>query len=70
MNLEKAIYERKELNEDYHVLFYKIMKLKLQDLNVTIHHIEKETLEEITKLTEISIDRCLRQEEEKIKKRR
>jgi hypothetical protein len=64
-----AIFQMKDLNEDYHLII-------LQDNEIhtgtrfecyNSPH-EPEKLEEITKLTEISIERCLRQEEQKNKK--
>ena len=60
----KAIYEMKELNEDYHILVLQdneVESIKFECYN-SPH--EPEKLEEITKLTELSIQRCLRNEEE------
>jgi len=65
-----AIFQMKDLNEDYHLII-------LQDNEIhtgtrfecyNSPH-EPEKLEEITKLTEISIERCLRQEEEQKNKK-
>jgi len=61
----KALYERKDLNEDYHLIVLQDNEIhsgtKFECYN-SPH--EPEKLEEITKLTEISIERCLRQEQE------
>ena len=65
-----AIHQMKELNEDYHLIILQDNEVhsgtKFECYN-SPH--EPEKLEEITKLTEMSINRCLRQEEEKLKKR-
>ena len=64
-----AIHQMKELNEDYHLIILQDNEVhsgtKFECYN-SPH--EPEKLEEITKLTEMSINRCLRQEEEKLKK--
>jgi hypothetical protein len=64
-----AIHQMKELNEDYHLIILQDNEVhsgtKFECYN-SPH--EPEKLEEITRLTEVSIDRCLRQEEEKLKK--
>lgn len=64
-----AIHQRKELNDDYHLIVLQDNEIhsgtKFECYN-SPH--EPEKLEEITKLTEMSISRCLRQEEEKLKK--
>ena len=64
-----AIHQRKDLNDDYHVLVLQDNEIhsstKFECYN-SPH--EPEKLEEIIKLTELSIQRCLRQEEEKLKK--
>lgn len=64
-----AIHQRKELNEDYHLIVLQDNEIhsgtKFECYN-SPH--EPEKLEEITKLAEMSINRCLRQEEEKLKK--
>jgi len=64
-----AIHQRKELNEDYHLIILQDNEIhsgtKFECYN-SPH--EPEKLEEITRLTEMSINRCLRQEEEKLKK--
>jgi hypothetical protein len=64
-----AIHQMKELNEDYHLIILQDNEVhsgtKFECYN-SPHETEK--LEEITKLTEMSINRCLRQEEEKLKK--
>ena len=64
-----AIHQMKELNEDYHLIVLQDNEVhsgtKFECYN-SPH--EPEKLEEITRLTEVSIQRCLRQEEEKINK--
>jgi len=64
-----AIHQRKELNDDYHLIVLQDNEIhsgtKFECYN-SPH--EPEKLEEITKLTEISINRCLRQEDEKLNK--
>mgnify|MGYP006090898301 FL=1 len=64
-----AIHQMKELNEDYHLIILQDNEVhsgtKFECYN-SPH--EPEKLEEITRLTEVSIERCLRQEEEKLKK--
>jgi len=61
----KAIYDRKELNEEYHIIVLQDNEIhtgtKFECYNSPN---EPEKLEEITKLTELSIQRCLRNEEE------
>ena len=60
----EAIHGRKDLQDDYHVLVLQdneVETIKFECYN-SPHEVEK--LEEITKLTEMSIQRCLRQEEE------
>jgi hypothetical protein len=64
-----AIHQMKELNEDYHLIVLQDNEIhsgtKFECYN-SPH--EPEKLEEITRLTEVSIERCLRQEEEKLNK--
>ena len=64
-----AIHQMKELNEDYHLIILQDNEVhsgtKFECYN-SPH--EPEKLEEITRLTEVSIERCLRQEDEKLKK--
>lgn len=64
-----AIHQMKELNEDYHLIVLQDNEVhsgtKFECYN-SPH--EPEKLEEITRLTEVSIERCLRQEDEKLKK--
>ena len=64
-----AIHQRKELSEDYHVIVLQDNEIhsstKFECYN-SPH--EPEKLEEVTRLTELSIQRCLRQEEEKLNK--
>ena len=65
-----AIHQMKELNEDYHLIVLQDNEVhsgtKFECYN-SPH--EPEKLEEITRLTEVSIERCLRQEDEKLKKK-
>jgi len=65
-----AMFQMKELNEDYHLIVLQDNEIhtgtKFECYN-SPH--EPEKLEEITKLTEMSINRCLRQEEEKLNKK-
>ncbi len=64
-----AIHQMKELNEDYHLIVLQDNEVhsgtKFECYN-SPH--EPEKLEEITRLTEVSIERCLRQEDEKLNK--
>ena len=64
-----AIHQMKELNEDYHLIILQDNEVhsgtKFECYN-SPH--EPEKLEEITRLTEVSIERCLRQEDEKLNK--
>ena len=60
----KAIYDRKELSADYHVLVLSDNEIETIRFECYNSPHEKEKLEEITKLTELSIQRCLRNEEE------
>ena len=60
----KAIYDRKELSDDYHVLVLSDNEIETIRFECYNSPHEKEKLEEITKLTELSIQRCLRNEEE------
>ena len=66
----RAIHKRKELNDDYHLIILQDNEIhtgtKFECYN-SPHELEK--LEEITKLTEMSINRCLRQEDEKLNKK-
>ena len=66
----RAIHKRKELNDDYHLIILQDNEIhtgtKFECYN-SPH--EPEKLEEITKLTEMSINRCLRQEDEKLNKK-
>ena len=68
-NSRSAIFQMKDLNEDYHLIVLQDNEIhsstKFECYN-SPH--EQEKLEEITKLTEMSINRCLRQEDEKLKK--
>ena len=60
----EAIYKMKDLNEDYHVLVLQDNEVESLRFECYNSPHEPEKLEEITKLTELSIQRCLRQEEE------
>jgi len=60
----KAIYDNKSLNEDYHVMVLQdneVESIRFECYN-SPHQPEK--LEEVTRLTQLSIERCLRNEEE------
>jgi hypothetical protein len=60
----KAIYDRKELSNEYHVLVLSDNEVETIRFECYNSPHEPEKLEEITKLTQISIERCLRNEEE------
>lgn len=60
----KAIYDRKELLSDYHVLVLQDNEIETIRFECYNSPHEPEKLEEVTKLTQISIERCLRNEEE------
>lgn len=60
----KAIYDRKQLSDDYHVLVLSDNEVETIRFECYNSPHEPEKLEEITKLTQISIERCLRNEEE------
>ena len=60
----KAIYDRKELSDDNHVLVLSDNEIETIRFECYNSPHEPEKLEEITKLTQISIERCLRNEEE------
>ena len=60
----KAIYDRKELSDDYHVLVLSDNEVETIRFECYNSPHEPEKLEEVTKLTQISIERCLRNEEE------
>ena len=60
----KAIYDRKELSTDYHVLVLSDNEIETIRFECYNSPHESEKLEEITKQTQISIERCLRNEEE------
>ena len=60
----KAIYDRKELSIDYHVLVLSDNEIETIRFECYNSPHEPEKLEEITKLTKLSIERCLRNEEE------
>lgn len=60
----KAIYDRKELSNEYHVLVLSDNEVETIRFECYNSPHEPEKLEEITKLNQISIERCLRNEEE------
>ena len=60
----KAIYDRKQLSDDYHVLVLSDNEVETIRFECYNSPHEPEKLEEVTKLTQISIERCLRNEEE------
>jgi hypothetical protein len=60
----KAIHNMKELNEDYHILTLQDNEIETTRFECYNSPHDKETLEEITQLTKLSIQRCLRNEEE------
>ena len=60
----EAIYRMKDLNEDYHVMVLQDNEVESVKFECYNSPHEPEKLENITKLTQISIERCLRQEEE------
>jgi len=60
----KAIYDRKELSNEYHVLVLSDNEVETIRFECYNSPHEPEKLEEVTKLTQISIERCLRNEEE------
>jgi len=64
----KAIYTMKALNEDYHVLVLQDNEIESVRFEVYNSPHEPEKIEEITKLTELSIQRCLRNEEQNRKR--
>ena len=64
MNLVELIHNMKELNEDYHILTLQDNEIETTRFECYNSPHEPETLEEITKLTKLSIERCLRNEEE------
>ena len=64
----KAIYDNRPLNEDYHVMVLvdnEVEQVKFECYN-SPH--EPDKLENITKLVQMSIERCLKQEEDLRKK--
>ena len=60
----KAIYDNKPLNEDYHVMVLQDNEIESIRFEVYNSPHEPEKLEEVTRLTQLLIERCLRQEEE------
>lgn len=61
----EAIYKMKDLNDDYHVMVLQDNEVESLRFECYNSPHEPEKLEEITKLTELSLQRCLRQEEER-----
>lgn len=60
----ESIYKMKNLNEDYHVMVLQDNEVESVRFECYNSPHEPEKLETITKLIEISVERCLRQEEE------
>lgn len=60
----KAIYDNKPLNEDYHVMVLQDNEVESIRFECYNSPHEPEKLEEVTRLTQLSIERCLRNEEE------
>ena len=61
----KAIHNMKDLNDDYHILTLQDNEIETTKFECYNSPHEPETLEEITKLNRvISLERCLRNEEE------
>ena len=60
----KAIYDNRPLNEDYHVMVLQDNEVESIRFECYNSPHEPEKLEEVTRLTQLSIERCLRQEEE------
>ena len=63
-NSRSAIFQMKDLNEDYHIIVLQDNEVESPRFECYNSPHEPEKIEEITKLTEISIQRCLRNEEE------
>jgi hypothetical protein len=61
----KAIYDNRPLNEDYHVMVLQDNEVESIRFECYNSPHEPEKLENITKLIELSVERCLRQEEER-----
>ena len=59
-----AIHGMDELNKDYHILTLQDNEIETTRFECYNSPHEPETLEEITQLTMLSIQRCLRNEEE------
>jgi len=60
----RSIYQMKDLNEDYHVMVLQDNEVESIRFECYNSPHEPEKLENITKLIELSVERCLRQEEE------
>ena len=60
----KVIHGMKDLNEDYHIIILQDNEVESTRFECFNSPHEPEKLEEITKLTQLSIDRCIRNEEE------
>ena len=63
-----AIYNNKELCNDYHVMVLADREIESTTFEMYNAPNDPDKLENITKLIELSIERCLRQEEEQRKK--
>ena len=63
-----AVHSMKELGNDYHILTLQDNEIETIKFECYNSPHEPEKLEEVTKLTEMSINRCLRQEDEKLNK--
>jgi hypothetical protein len=61
----EAIHRMKDLNEDYHIMVLQDNEIESVKFECYNSPHEPEKLENITKLTELSIQRCLKQEEER-----
>ena len=59
-----AIHSMKELGNDYHILTLQDNEIETIKFECYNSPHEPEKLEEVTKLTTLSIERCLRNEEE------
>tara|TARA_B110000211_G_scaffold73540_1_gene85566 strand:- start:77 stop:355 length:279 start_codon:yes stop_codon:yes gene_type:complete len=60
----KAIHNMKELSEEYHILILQDNEIETTKFECYNSPHDTELFEEITQLTKLSIERCLRNEEE------
>jgi hypothetical protein len=60
----KAIHNMKELSEEYHILILQDNEIETTKFECYNAPHDTELFEEITQLTKLSIERCLRNEEE------